>query len=406
MSIYKRGRIWWLRYMGPDGVEVRETTGTADPRRAERMLKDRKREVAEGRWLPRAVGTDARPTVASFAPAWVASLHSRRVKTAGEYAQRMRGHIIPVLGSRPLDTIRPRDVVAFIQGIAAAGTHAPRTVHHIFDALRSLMQWAVFEEKLIANPCADLPPGVLPAKRDADPTWRATAIYSAEELCTLLYDHRSPDDRRVMYALESLAMLRFGEAAGRRWLDLVPAKPLHQLRVTSQYDGQDTKTETPRIVPVHPALAAILAEWKLSGFAALMGRPPRPEDWIVPSRRWDVRSVRHGHNKLHEDLDRLGLRRRRQHDLRRTGVSLARAGGARPDVLRVVSHGSPSEAATVLDGYTTMPWETLCEAVACIQLPHRSPAQSPEGGDDEARNTMSVERGGRDLNPGKVRGRG
>ena len=54
-----------------------------------------------------------------------------------------------------------------------------------------------------------------------------------------------------------------------------------------------------------------------------MGRPPRPEDLIVPSRRGNHRNVNHMGRRLHEDLERLGLRQRNQHDFRRTFISLA-----------------------------------------------------------------------------------
>jgi hypothetical protein len=35
-------------------------------------------------------------------------------------------------------------------------------------------------------------------------------------------------------------------------------------------------------MPVHVALAAALAEWKLCGWEAMMGRSPTPDDLIVP----------------------------------------------------------------------------------------------------------------------------
>ena len=44
-----------------------------------------------------------------------------------------------------------------------------------------------------------------------------------------------------------------------------------------------TKTGVVRHVPVHPVLAAMLAEWKLTGWPALMGRRPEPDDLILPT---------------------------------------------------------------------------------------------------------------------------
>jgi hypothetical protein len=68
---------------------------------------------------------------------------------------------------------------------------------------------------------------------------------------------------------------------------------------------------------------------------------------------------------FHDDLSRLGLRRRRHYDTRRTFISLAQADGARKDVLRWVTHGPTGKA---FDAYTTLPWATLCEAVGYLRL--------------------------------------
>jgi hypothetical protein len=42
---------------------------------------------------------------------------------------------------------------------------------------------------------------------------------------------------------------------------------------------------------------------------------------------------------MRDDLDRLGLRRRRVHDTRRTMITLALNDGARRDVLQGITHG-------------------------------------------------------------------
>ena len=125
---------------------------------------------------------------------------------------------------------------------------------------------------------------------------------------------------------------------------MTPKRALGRLRVSTAMHAADkrekgVKTDRPREVPVHPTLAKVLATWKLSGWPLYFDRAPGPDDLIVPSRKGSPRSVAHMLKKFHEDLARLGLRPRRQHDARRTFISLARADGARPDVLRWVSHG-------------------------------------------------------------------
>lgn len=94
-------------------------------------------------------------------------------------------------------------------------------------------------------------------------------------------------------------------------------------------------------------------------------RPPRPEDLIVPSRLDRPRNVNHMLRRFHEDLERVGLHARRQHDTRRTFISIARADGARPDILRWATHG-PTDV--IVDDYTTPPWATLCEEAATMRI--------------------------------------
>ena len=125
------------------------------------------------------------------------------------------------------------------------------------------------------------------------------------------------------------------------------------------------KSEVPRRVPVHQTLAKVLGEWRLSGWAELVGRAPNEDDLIIPSRRGQHRSVTHARTKLHQDLDRIGLRKRRVHDMRRTFVSLSLADGARKDILRWVSHGPEGD---IMDLYTTLPWSALCEEVAKLKI--------------------------------------
>ena len=71
----------------------------------------------------------------------------------------------------------------------------------------------------------------------------------------------------MVYALELLAGVRPGEAAALRWRHYDPAiKPLGKLLVakscnTRRNAEKSTKTDAAKHVPVHPMLAAMLAEW-------------------------------------------------------------------------------------------------------------------------------------------------
>jgi len=219
--------------------------------------------------------------------------------------------------------------------------------------------------------------------RDSTNFQRASAVFTAEELGALVYDIRVPDDRRAWYALLGIGMLRTGEAAGLRWASIQRAEPLGRMVVKTSYDRGETKTGVLRWMPIHPALAAVLAEWKLGGWARTFSRMPTDDDLVCPvppqknkgPRRatGSMRDKNFAGKRIKKDLLALGLRHRRAHDLRRTGISLAQDGGADSRVLRWGTHAPPSET---IDAYTTLSWGTLSRAVSCLAL------QRPVPGDD------------------------
>ncbi len=47
---------------------------------------------------------------------------------------------------------------------------------------------------------------------------------------------------------------------------------------------KDTKTHVEKWLPIHPALEKVPREWRRDGFARMFGRPPAPDDLVVPSR--------------------------------------------------------------------------------------------------------------------------
>jgi hypothetical protein len=74
--------------------------------------------------------------------------------------------------------------------------------------------------------------------------------------------------------------------------------------------------------------------------------------------------------RFHEDLKRVGLRARRQHDARRTFRSLAVNNGGDPHFARWITHGRPGD----VDGlYTEAEWSSLCAVVRAIPVRLREP---------------------------------
>lgn len=360
-SIFRRGKKLYAKIKGADDEWRQLATGfsVGEEPAAEKWAAEREHEVERVR---KARGGEKGPlTLASWIETW---LSKRKTATVKDDRTRLEKHVVPRIGHLLLVEVRPSTLRDLILELRADATLAPKTIREIAGVLHNCLKSAVIYELIPTNP-AIYERGVLPAKLDADPTWRATAIYTRAEIETLLSSEQVPLDRRVMYALKFFVG-RHSEISALHWRDYDPtAKPLGAIHLSK------TKTKIPRSVPVHPVLAALLAERKLAVGA-------KADDRIVTTRAGDTRSPDEAQERLVDDLRKLGLRieagdqerakkrRRRGHDLRRTFITLARSDGAIDSLLRWVTHGP--RRSEILDVYSTPPWESLCREVAKLQL--------------------------------------
>src|SRR5947207_1419273 len=170
-----------------------------------------------------------------------------------------------------MGSVYPRRKKLWIRFKGPDGWTQQKTPYHVGEERKARKVLLDVEARMTAGILMGDTPTILTKYQlgeaaDKDPEWRVTARYSRDELEILISDPRLPFDRRVFYALEGIAGLRLGEAAGLRFRHYDPSlKPLGCLLIATSYDTGRTKTKQPRRMPAHPTLAAILAEWKLSG---------------------------------------------------------------------------------------------------------------------------------------------
>ena len=398
-SIYTRGDVLWMKYKGRAGRPVCKSTGyrkgqeplardlAAECERQEAMEREVPSvevEAAAARtpapeMVPAPVPDVAKVlTVREYAKVWLKRREGRPI--AAQEAQQLALHIYPLIGDMAIAEVRPRHIRDMVNALkqkrgvgrkAKGEKLAPRTVRHLYALVRRLLKSAVIDEHIAASPVM-VEKGTLPKNVDKDPAWRATAIFTREELVALISDARVAQHRRVFYALEGLAGMRHGEVAGLRWCDYDEAcRPLGKLVVCRSYEREGTKTQVTREVPVHPTLAIVLERWKKLGWRAKYKRAPKDADLIVPTQAFEPRRAADTLKKLQTDLVELGMRARRGHDLRRTFITLAQVDGARREVLKPLTHPGDSD---IVGLYTSFPWPTVCEEVAKLRV------YLPEGG--------------------------
>jgi len=383
-SVYPRRKKLWIRFKGPDGWTQQKTPyHIGEEKKARKLLLDVEANVTAGiKFDPK--NASGPVTVAAYTRKWLEERRSLVADSKNDEA-RLKYHVLPAIGGMRLDEVRPRHLVDMFRALRDANKLAPKSILNVYSTVKALFRDAKMADLLIGDTPTILTKYQLGEAVDKDPEWRVTARYSRDELEILISDPRLPIDRRVLYALEGIAGLRLGEAAGLRFRHYDPSlQPLGGLLIATSYDKGRTKTKQPRRMPVHPTLAAILAEWKLSDWPSMMGRQPTPDDLVVPlppdhASRRKVRGTAEGmrekgycFKRFRDDLGLIGFRHRRGHDLRRTMVSLTREDGARKDILELCTH-NPRKTGSSIDVYTTFPWEALCGEVAKLRIQRRTP---------------------------------
>jgi integrase len=197
---------------------------------------------------------------ADYAAAWLANQVHLRDATRRQYEQALRLHILPVLGGRPLATIRRSDVQSLVNAWAAGGASANSVANSYFKALRLVFKNAVLDGLVAKSPCVAIRRPEIVAKQ---------IVPLTVEQVLAIADETEPRCRAGVL-LGAGCGLRVGEITGLtepgiRWMT-------RQIAVTQQMlrSGQlgPTKTRSSeRVVPapgfVLEALSAHIATYGL-----------------------------------------------------------------------------------------------------------------------------------------------
>ncbi len=167
-KIYRRAgsAFWWMWYRDRDGRVYRESTCTADETEASRKLRDRLDARDDGTLAAILAGKNL--TFDQWAD-WFLERRSkppyRTEKTHRENLNALKS-LRPVFGPSRLSDISPEAIEQHIEqrlasgrrvhtkfGIQYRGTLRPATVHQEFRVLRRILNVAVQQRRLAANPC-------------------------------------------------------------------------------------------------------------------------------------------------------------------------------------------------------------------------------------------------------------
>jgi integrase len=312
------------RYTGPDGVTYTGRSPEGRPltfdsmQYAEKYLERVSAAIQEGRWQPPSAESVRPPDgFRTYAAAWLAG-RDLADRTREDYAQILRDHIGPRFGHHMVSEITPAAVREW--HAALKDSTGPTMRAHAYSLLRTIMNTAVADEVIAANPCRVRGGGSARRVKRIRPA----TLPELEALVKAL-----PARYRLMALLACWCGLRFGELAELRRADIDVKNGIVRVRrgvVT--INGGGTRVKGPkseagkRDVAIPPHLMPAVKD-HLAGH-------------VKASRDALLFPAAHGGHLAHATLYRVYYPAReaagrpdlRFHDLRHTGATLAAATGA------------------------------------------------------------------------------
>ncbi|MGH9247686.1 MAG: tyrosine-type recombinase/integrase [Acidimicrobiales bacterium] len=328
---------WRVRLADPTSG-ARLSIGTfATKAEAERAFAAALADQERGGWVAPERG---RVTLAEYSTQWLAA----RLTTRGEplrprvrelYGGYLDNHILPTLGHLPLGQLTTPIVRRWHAELGASGL-GRSTIAKCYRLLRAILNTAIEDHHLVANPCRIKGAGIETSEERSIPD--IDTVY-------VLADLVSPRNRALVL-LAAFCGLRKGElfALRRRDVDLLHRvlevrSQRQELKSGAQHVGPPKSDAGRRTLAIPselvPELEAHLDAWVAPSADALLfvgerGAPLRAGVW---QREWD--RARHS----------IGLPELRLHDLRHVAGTLAAATGASTkEIMRRLGHSTQDAA--------------------------------------------------------------
>jgi integrase len=142
------GLRYRVRYVGPDGRERSESFPDRQKKAAEDFLVTVESDKLRGSYIDPAAG---RMTFGEFAETWLRT-HSFGESSRETTEYKVRKHLLPFFGARPLASIKPGMIREWDSQMVGKLALATRSV--VFAHLRAILSAAVDDERIARNPCA------------------------------------------------------------------------------------------------------------------------------------------------------------------------------------------------------------------------------------------------------------
>jgi integrase len=367
-TIYRRGGTYWLKYYR-SGRPYRESAHTDKITEAKRLLSLREGQVVEGRFP----GLRAeRIKIDELACDYVRD-YEINSRTSIKDAKRYKKLFTDLFGSMRVVDFRSDHIDAFIdQRLKERAANA--TINRELGALRRMFRLGAKQRppKVIQLP-------VIPRLKKEEVR---TGFFEHDEFFSLR--GALPDHQKVPLAIGYWTGMRRGEILSLRW------EQLDLKRGFLRIDPGTTKNGDGRVVPLMGDLPRVLARWRDKTLASWPSCPwvchYKGERLTRLTRAWEAA------------CDRIGLKSRLFHDLRRTAVrNMVRAGIPERVAMQISGHKTRS----VFDRYDIVSERDLYDAANRLNAHFRAlpflPARATVGRKNGNGNAIGWAQNGHNL---------
>jgi len=244
-SIAKRPNGQWrARYRDDTGKEhSRHFTRKVD---AQSWLDQVTTAIVTGQYVDPKAG---KTTLRSYSDGWEAA-QVASAATARITDNALRLHILPNMGDRPMSSIRPSDVQAWVKGLSQK--LSPGSVRNIYDVLARVFSAAVEDRVVALSPCRKIKLPQMSSEEVTPPT--------VDEVIKVV--EAMPDELKAAAVLLSGSGLRIGEMLGLKVADidfLRRTVRVERQRLQSGLIAPPKSKKSTRTVPVGQVVLDVLA---------------------------------------------------------------------------------------------------------------------------------------------------
>ncbi len=313
MGLYVRGRkMWWMSYT-VHGVPHYESCHTHNRREAERILRTRLGEIAQGRYHPPV--TTRSPLLSAWSKEFLETV--RDENTRRRYQSSIR-NLVSFFPKARVAEISPRDIETFKQSRLASGA-GPATVNRDLAVLRRMLKIAAQQRFIGETPFTSVE--FLEERKYR----RQPHVLTFDQQNKIL--SVAPPRIRLLVVLGTETGMRTGEMLSLRWKDVDTENDVIHVRRSKTLAGI-------RAVPISGYCKAELLRWR-----NLLG--PEFSEWIFPNLSNKRHPLQGGRRSWVSALKKAGIPYFPIYNLRHTFASRLSAAGASPiTVAQMLGHSS------------------------------------------------------------------